>query len=102
MSGVRAGDLAIIKAEHRLNGRIVDVVGLAPCGEFSLPDGTRATTEGYDAHPYWIVKFIGGRALFPTDLGIEVFATYGVVTGLWLFPLPGDPVDERETDEVSA
>ena len=108
MSRVRAGDLAIIKCrEAPLNGRIVEVLFAAPRGTFRMPDGNLGRIEG-SLEPHWVVKFIGGRALVPTSTGEDFYSIYGIAPDWSLYPLPGDPEsddeseDERHTEEVPA
>jgi hypothetical protein len=104
MSGVKAGDLAIIKCNSaRHNGRIVEVLYAAPHGSFQMPDGYPASTKGCpDA--CWVIKFIGGPAPARFADGIERLKPYAIAPDWCLYPLPGDPesIDERESDEVSA
>lgn len=104
MSRVKAGDLAIIRcAEALYNNRIVEVLYPAPCGQFRMPDGLLGNTHGHP-EPTWVVKFIGGKSLVPTNQTGDFFSHYSICPDWALYPLPGDPesLDERKPDEVSA
>ena len=100
---VQAGDLAIIKCGiARYDGRIVEVIAIAPDNQVvRFPNGALASTK-YGPGPYWIVKFVGGAAWCPTDGQGDRLCPYGLCRDASLRPLPGDPIEERETDEVSA
>ena len=103
MSRVRAGDLAIIKCIEppRLNGRIVEVVSVAPHEAFMLPNGIRANATGY-TEPLWVVKFVGGPALCPYNDGVDRPASYAIAPDWCLYPLPGELESLEERDEVVA
>ena len=101
MSNVKAGDLAIIKCQYPvLNGRIVEVLYVAPNERFVLPNGL--LHEQPSVHPAWVLKAIGGPFLALATDGSEMPSWYGVVQDSALRPLPADPesVDEREEAEV--
>jgi hypothetical protein len=103
MSGVHAGDLAIVQnSTAKFNGRIVEVTEAAPPRRFQLPDGRWCGAP--QKHPSWIIKFIGGAARVPIKGGESVLTSYCVARADQLRPPPGDPdtIDERYTSEVTA
>ncbi len=101
MSNVKAGDLAIVVNAYVNEGRIVEVLEIAPTGTFDV-DGCRYLNP--NGSLAWIVKFIGGPGRqTPPGWPIRKGTRLAIYDSL-LRRLPGDEsTDELTTDrEVTA
>lgn len=100
MPGVKAGDLAIVKsAKPHYNGRIVEILHVAPGGGFRLPNHqwhSPITSPGL----HWVIKAIGAPMLAPVS-GEMRPVWYGSGADANLFPLPGDEEPEKESEPVT-
>jgi hypothetical protein len=99
MPNVKAGDLAIVRFSRPIyNGRIVEILGVAPHGGFHLPDGRwHKPIESPGLH--WVIKPIGGPLLASVN-GRMKPVWYCAGSDAYLFPLPRD--DDDRQDELSA
>jgi len=100
---VKPGDLAIVRAPGlQVNGRIVEVLYVAPTEDFLLPDGT--LNKGAGNEVCFVCKGIGGPLHALRDNGAPWTGWYAGFHHAYLRPLPGDETPESETrrDEVEA
>lgn len=95
----KPGILAIIKAPRTplYDGRIAEVLYLAPHGDFTLPDGYPAVDNSLEDG--WVIKFVGGPTTAPTTRGVRE-TWYAVGSDKYLFPLPGEPEEVKRHSET--
>jgi hypothetical protein len=99
MPGVKPGDLAITKnCKH--SGVLMEILEAAPTHGFNLPNGQyhRPPVE----HPAWVVKLLSGPFMCKFSNGRETTkmpVTYGVAHDRYVYPLPGDDVEEETVVE---
>lgn len=100
MPNVKAGDLAIVKStKPEYNGRIVEILRVAPANGFYLPNGQWHAPINKPGL-FWVIKAIGGPLLCPVD-GKMTPVWYGSGSDTNLFPLPGDTEQDEESEPVT-
>lgn len=100
---VKPGDLAIVCNPHgRNHGRIVEVLLVAPSGDFVLPDGT--LSEGTGHLLGFVCRGIGGYLQGRSTDRVPTKTLFMAIWSGYLRPLPGDyvPESERHAEEVEA
>jgi hypothetical protein len=104
----KPGDLAEILVASPYNpavkGRLVDVLSLAPAGDFAMPDGNLQFAVAPD---YWVCRLVGGPVLSPIGPARGRYSTmhrrpYIAVPDRFLRPIRPDaePIDVERGEPV--